>query len=177
MARTALRAMAFAPPTCALARPTSPDGVPSVVVAALLCGAQNPPGPATTGWRRQRHITTETTLGIRFLARESRWRCRGRPLPAALAPPPAVREGHLRPARQSGYPCRIVVAVCGFRAPTEFLDMVPSTRCPPSLCRVPVGPVPRLRRYYEGTTTSRRASCSLMVSVTGPMRSSSFVLA
>jgi len=76
-----------------------------------------------------------------------------------------------------GYPCRIVDAVCGFRAPTEFLDMVLSTRCPPSLRRVLVSPVPRLRRYYESTTTSRRAPCPLMVSVTGPMRSSSFVLA
>ena len=49
---------------------------------------------------------------------------------------------------------------------------------PPSLLRVPVSPVPRSRRYYEGATTSHPRICGrLLVRFHGPRDPPSFMLA
>ena len=67
----------------------------------------------------------------------------------------AQRRPRFRP-RQVGYPLSVRGQVCGVQCP---LPCVRSTVLyswhPPSLCRVPASPVPRLHRYYEGATTSR----------------------
>lgn len=50
------------------------------------------------------------------------------------------------------------------------------SRCLPSLLRVPVSPVPRSQRYYEGATTSHpRINGHLFVSLPPPTRPSFFV--
>jgi len=85
----------------------------------------------------------------------------------------AERRPPFRP-RQIGYPLSVRGQVCGVQCP---LPCVRSTVLipwrPPSLARVPVSPVPRGQRYYEGATTSRpRIPGRLFVSLPGSARSS-----
>ena len=77
-------------------------------------------------------------------------------------------------ARQTGYPLSVRGQVRGVQSP---LPCVRSTVLipwrPPSLARVPVSPVPRGQRSYEGATTSRlRIPGRLSVSLPGSARSS-----
>ena len=74
----------------------------------------------------------------------------------------AQRRSPFRP-RQIGYPLSVCGQVCGVQSPLPCVrSTVLYSRRLPSLRRVPVSPVPRLRRYYEGATTSRsRAPASL----------------
>jgi len=79
----------------------------------------------------------------------------------------------LRP-RQFGYPLSLRGQVRGAQG---LLPCFPATALvpwrPPSLARVPVSPVPRGQRYYEGATTSRpRIPGRLSVSLPGSARSS-----
>ena len=79
-----------------------------------------------------------------------------------------------RPPRQSGYPLSFRGQVRGAQ---DLLPCFPATALvpwrPPSLARVPVSPVPRGQRYYEGATTSRlRIPGRLSVSLPGSARSS-----
>src|SRR5208337_484007 len=79
----------------------------------------------------------------------------------------------LRP-RQFGYPLSFRGQVRGAQG---LLPCFPATALipwrPPSLVRVPVSPVPRGQRYYEGATTSRlRIPGRLSVSPPGSARSS-----
>ena len=79
----------------------------------------------------------------------------------------------LRP-RQFGYPLSFRGQVCGAQG---LLPCFPATVLIPwrlpSLARVPVSPVPRGQRYYEGATTSRsRIPGRLFVSLPGSTRSS-----
>jgi hypothetical protein len=72
-------------------------------------------------------------------------------------------------SHQFGYPCRIVDTGYGHSVPPVFLDMVLSTRRPPSLLRVPASLVPRSLQYYEGATTSHlRIGGRLFVSLPLP---------
>ncbi len=85
----------------------------------------------------------------------------------------AQRRPPFRP-RQTGYPLSVRGQVRGVQSP---LPCVRSTVLipwrPPSLARVPVSPVPRGQRYYEGATTSRlRIPGRLFVSLPGSARSS-----
>src|SRR5208337_1138737 len=82
-------------------------------------------------------------------------------------------EKRLRP-RQFGYPLSFRGQVRGAQG---LLPCFPATalipRRPPSLARVPVSPVPRGQRHYEGATTSRlRIPGRLSVSLPGSARSS-----
>src|SRR5271167_3045026 len=79
----------------------------------------------------------------------------------------------LRP-RQFGYPLSFRGQVRGAQG---LLPCFPATALipwrPPSLARVPVSPVPRGQRSYEGATTSRlRIPGRLSVSLPGSARSS-----
>ncbi len=59
-------------------------------------------------------------------------------------------------SRQIGYPLSVRGQVCGVQSPLPcFRSTVLCSWRLPSLGRVPVSPVPRLQRYYEGATTSR----------------------
>jgi hypothetical protein len=61
-------------------------------------------------------------------------------------------------SRQFGYPSSFRGQVRGTQCSLPcFPSMGLVTRRPPSLRRVPARPVPRLPRYYEAATTSRRA--------------------
>jgi hypothetical protein len=85
----------------------------------------------------------------------------------------AQRRPPFRP-RQTGYPLSVRGQVRGVQSP---LPCVRSTVLipwrPPSLARVPVSPVPRGQRSYEGATTSRlRIPGRLSVSLPGSARSS-----
>ena len=78
------------------------------------------------------------------------------------------------PPRQFGYPLSFRGQVRGAQG---LLPCFPATALvpwrPPSLARVPVSPVPRGQRYYEGATTSRlRIPGRLSVSLPGSARSS-----
>ncbi len=65
------------------------------------------------------------------------------------------RPVSMRP-RQFGYPSPFRGQVCGIQCSLPcFPSMGLSSWRPPSLRRVPVSPVPRRHRYYEGATTSR----------------------
>ena len=77
----------------------------------------------------------------------------------------------LRP-RQIGYPLSFRGQVCGAQGLLPcFLATVLIPWRLPSLARVPVSPVPRGQRYYEGATTSRlRIPGHLFVSLPGPTR-------
>src|SRR3954453_11983010 len=90
-----------------------------------------------------------------------------------------VQRGPALSPRQIGYPLSFRGQVRGVQCP---LPCFPSTALSPwrlpSLRRVPASPVPRLRRYYEGATTSPAGvSRSLMGSVPGSSGSPVFVLA
>src|SRR5208282_2811916 len=79
----------------------------------------------------------------------------------------------LRP-RQFGYPLSFRGQVLGAQGLLPcFLATALIPWRPPSLARVPVSPVPRGQRYYEGATTSRlRIPGRLSVSLPGSARSS-----
>ena len=84
-----------------------------------------------------------------------------------------VQRGQRHPSfrpRQFGYPLSFRGQVCGAQSPLPcFPSTVLSTWRLPSLGRVPVSPVPRRHRYYEGATTSRsRIPGHLLVSLPGP---------
>ena len=79
-----------------------------------------------------------------------------------------------RPPRQSGYPLSFRGQVRGAQG---LLPCFPATalipRRPPSLARVPVSPIPRGQRHYEGATTSHlRFPGRLSVSLPGSTRPS-----
>src|SRR5271165_6718495 len=88
-----------------------------------------------------------------------------------------VKRGQSCPrfgSRQFGYPLSFRGQVRGAQG---LLPCFPATALipwrPPSLARVPVSPVPRGQRYYEGATTSRlRIPGRLSVSLPGSARSS-----
>ena len=70
--------------------------------------------------------------------------------------------------RQIGYPLSFRGQVCGTqRSLPCFSSMGLNAWQLPSLQRVPVSPVPRLPRYYEAATTSRRACPSAYVFTSG----------
>src|SRR5271166_4203832 len=93
-----------------------------------------------------------------------------------------VKRGQSCPrfgSRQFGYPLSFRGQVRGAQG---LLPCFPATALvpwrPPSLARVPVSPVPRGQRYYEGATTSRlRIPGRLSVSLPGPRDPPLFVLA
>jgi len=69
----------------------------------------------------------------------------------------AQRDPPFRP-RQIGYPLSVCRQACGVQGPPCVRSTVLYSWPPPSLRRVPASPVPRLPRYDEGATTSRRAN-------------------
>ena len=83
------------------------------------------------------------------------------------------RRPSFRPC-QIGYPLSVRGQVRGVQSPLPCFRstaLIPWRR--PSLARVPVSPVPRGQRYYEGATTSRpRIPGRLFVSLPGSARSS-----
>jgi len=88
------------------------------------------------------------------------------------------RRFPLRP-RQIGYPLSFRGQVCRVQSPLpRFRSTILYSWRLPSLQRVPVIPVPRLHRYYEGATTSRsREPGSLWLRFQAPRAPPSFVLA
>ena len=86
-----------------------------------------------------------------------------------------VQRGQCHPSFRScqfSYPLPFRGQVRKAQSPLPcFPSTVLSSRRPPSLDRVPVSPVPRRHRYYEGATTSRpRIPGHLFVSLPGPTR-------
>jgi len=80
--------------------------------------------------------------------------------------------------RQIGYPLSFRGQVCGTqRSLPCFSSMGLNAWRLPSLQRVPVSPVSRLRQYYEAATTSRRAYPSAYVFASGFHMSWRFVFA
>ena len=87
-------------------------------------------------------------------------------------------EVMMSPPSSSPVRLSVVVSWTGSRSPRSppvFPGNGSHPVAPPSLARVPVSPVPRGQRYYEGATTSRpRIPGRLSVSLPGSARSSAF---